>query len=143
MQKKQNKPGTNMPKKAAAKKKNAPAKKATPNKQAAPKKQAALKKKAVAKNRKGIVYLSPADLPLTDKWFTISELEIMFNVKRGVISRYRQAGILRPHKWGGTLRFNKTYVDWMIQNGGKKFTWLGWLLALTNNFEWVADLLAA
>lgn len=120
----QNDSKTHLPKRIAIKKQNAPAKKAT------------------AKKEKKVTDLPPDDLPLSDEWLTIADLVDRFQVKRGVIYRYRIEGILRAHKWGGTVRFNKTYVDWMIQNGGK-FAWLGWLLAVSNNFDWLMDWIAA
>jgi len=79
--------------------------------------------------------LSPDDLPLSDTWYHMDDLITMFKVKRPTIDRYRLMGILRHHKWGGTLRFNKTYVDWMIKNGGRKLSCILWLLS-TWNWEW-------
>ena len=79
--------------------------------------------------------LSPDDLPLSDTWYHMDDLITMFKVKRPTIDRYRLMGILRHHKWGGTLRFNKTYVDWMIKNGGRKLSCIVWLLS-TWNWEW-------
>lgn len=91
------------------------------------------------RKKKKIVPLYPPDLPLSDIWYTFADLTIKINVKRGAIYRYIKKGILRAHYWGGTVRFNKAYVDWMFENGGKKFTWFGWLIALTQYFDW-ADL---
>ena len=73
--------------------------------------------------------LPPADLPLSDTWYHFSDLMEMFKVSRSTIDRYIKLGILLTHKWGGTLRFNKTYVDWMIQNGNRNFSWIIALLS--------------
>jgi hypothetical protein len=103
---------------------------------------AASKKNSPRKKEK-IVPLYPPDLPLSEKWYTYADLVIMIQVKRGAIYRYIQKGILRKHYWGGTPRFNKTYVDWMFENGGKKLSWFGWLIAITHNFDWMIDMMAA
>jgi len=66
----------------------------------------------------------PADLPLSDTWYHFSDLMQMFKVSRSTVSRYISKGILLYHKWGGTIRFNKTYVDWMVQNGNRNFSWI-------------------
>lgn len=96
------------------------------------------KKDALPKKNE-IVYLSPPDLPLTDEWYTVADLMKMFKVERGAVSRYRKSGILRPHKWGGTLRFNKTYVDWMIHNGGNKLLSIICLMAIPD-IDWLMDM---
>lgn len=96
--------------------------------------------KNVRRKKKEFIPLYPPDLPLSDTWYTYADLILIIKVGRGAIYRYIQMGILRVHAWGGTVRFNKAYVDWMFENGGKKFTWIGWLMALINNFDWAADL---
>jgi hypothetical protein len=40
---------------------------------------------------------------------------------------------------GRTLRFNKAYVDRLIQNRNKKLSWISPLLAVTNSFAWVVS----
>jgi hypothetical protein len=101
---------------------------------------AASQKNKAGHRKKEIVPLYPPDLSLSEKWYTYTDLEQIINVKRGVIYGYTRKGILRLHNWGGTVRFNKAYVDWMFENGGKKFTWFGWLLAITHSFDYVTDL---
>jgi hypothetical protein len=108
----------------------------------------ALPKAASPKNnppqkKKKFVPLYPLDLPLSDTWYTYSDLIIMIKVERGAIHRYSKRGLLRAHRWGRTVRFNKAYVDWMFENGGKKFTLFGWLVALTHNFDRMVDMMAA
>jgi hypothetical protein len=31
----------------------------------------------------------------------------------------------------------------MFENGGKKLSWFGWLIAITHNFDWMIDMMAA
>ena len=82
--------------------------------------------KNIGKKKKVIVPLYPPGLPLSDIWYTYSDLILMITVQRKVTYRYIQKGILRVHACGGTVRFSKVYVDLMFQNGGKKFAWFGW-----------------
>ena len=76
----------------------------------------------------------PVDLPLSDTWYHFSDLMEMFKVSRSTIDRYIKSGILLTHKWGGTLRFNKTYVDWMIQNGNRNFSWIIAFISSADSF---------
>jgi len=86
-------------------------------------------KKPVAKvkkatKKKKLKNPPPADLPLSDTWYHFADLMGMFKVSRSTIERYVGSGILFKHKWGTTIRFNKTYVDWMINNGNRNFSWI-------------------
>lgn len=72
--------------------------------------------------KKKVVPLWPENLPLDEIWYTFADLMALLKVGRTSIDRYRNMGLLRHHKWGSTLRFNKAYVDWMIQNGDIKLT---------------------
>ena len=81
------------------------------------------KTQKVMRKKKQIV-LPPDDLPLSDIWFFSAELEQMFRVKPRTISRWCDKGILVKHNWLGTIRFNKAYVDWLIEYGRRKFSWI-------------------
>ena len=86
-------------------------------------------KKPVAKTKKAapkekLKNPPPADLPLSDTWYHFADLMGMFKVSRTTLRRYITLGILFKHKWGTTIRFNKTYVDWMVNNGNRNFSWI-------------------
>jgi len=91
-------------------------------------------------DQKEFTPLYPNDLPLQEKWYTNASLQQLMEVSRGTIYSYRRKGLLRTHKWGGTIRFNKAYVDWMMENGGKKLSWFSMLFTLANNFDWLTDM---
>jgi len=114
-----------------------------PNKRKGSKLPKAASPKSTRRKKKKIIPLYPLNLPLSDIWYTFADLMLIIKVKRGVIYSYIRKGILRPHDWGGTIRFNKAYVDWMFENGGKKLSWFGWLIAITHNFDWMIDMVAA
>lgn len=87
-----------------------------------PKKPVAKAKKATPKKK--LKNPPPPDLPLSDTWYHFADLMGMFKVSRTTIRRYVRLGILFKHKWGTTIRFNKTYVDWMVNNGNRNFSWI-------------------
>jgi hypothetical protein len=112
-------------------KKKAPVKKTTdekpPARKASAKKTPAKKPKSefkkVTRKRKPIEP-PPDDLPLSDTWLYFAEVEQMFKVKPRTINRWCEKGILVKHDWLGTIRFNKAYIDWMIEYGSRKYSWM-------------------
>jgi|GEM_PF-2732125 len=85
------------------------------------------------------VYVFP-DLPLSETWFHLADLMDMFKVSRTTIDRYIRTGCLFKHKWGGTLRFNKSYVDWMIQGNRGKLSWFIAMITYADSFGIVNSL---
>lgn len=96
---------------------------ATPNNEP-PKRKRPSPKKADGSARKKLANPPPLDLPLADKWYQYQDLMMLLDVKRNVLTGYIRSGILISHKWGGTRRINKAYVDWMIKNGQKLYSFL-------------------
>jgi hypothetical protein len=80
------------------------------------------------------ILLPPDDLPLSDVWFYSAEVEQMLKVKSRTINRWCNKGILVKHNWLGTIRFNKAYVDWLIEYGGRRFSWILALAGSAMNF---------
>lgn len=91
------------------------------------------RKKPDGSARKKLANPPPLDLPLSDTWYHYHHLMQMFNVKREVIDGYIKSGILISHKWGGTLRINKVYLDWMIDNGKRIFSILVFLFTMQSD----------
>ena len=85
------------------------------------------------------VYVFP-DLPLSETWFHFADLMEMFKVSRTTLDRYISTGILFKHKWGGTHRFNKSYVDWMIQGNRGKLSLILSLLMCSDSFDTIFSL---
>lgn len=80
------------------------------------------------------------DLPLSDTWYHFADLMKMLKVSRPTIDRYIKSGILLKHKWGGSQRFNKSYVDWMIQGNRDKLSWIIAMITYVDSFEIVGSL---
>jgi hypothetical protein len=59
----------------------------------------------------------PLDLPLSKEWFYCDEVMTELKVTRDVLNKFIKKGLLITHEWGGTMRINKAYLDWMIVNG--------------------------
>ena len=59
----------------------------------------------------------PLDLPLAKEWYYCDEVMTELKVTRDVLNNFINTGLLITHKWGGTMRINKAYLDWMIVNG--------------------------
>lgn len=72
----------------------------------------------------------PPDLPLGENWYLFKDVMIMLKLTRPVIDRLIKSGLLITHKWGGTLRINQAYLDWMVKNGKRIFSLLAPILTL-------------
>ena len=72
----------------------------------------------------------PPDLPLAEKWYLFKDVMIMLELTRPVIDRLIKSGLLITHKWGGTLRINKAYFDWMVEKGKRIFSLLAPILIM-------------
>ena len=72
----------------------------------------------------------PIDLPLAEKWYLFKEVMVMLELTRPVVNKLIKSGLLVTHKWGGTLRINKAYLDWMLENGKRIFSFLASILTL-------------
>jgi hypothetical protein len=68
----------------------------------------------------------PLDLPLAEKWYLFKDVMSMLDLTRPVIDRLIKSGLLI----GNTLRINKAYFDWMIENGKRIFSFLAPILTL-------------
>lgn len=75
----------------------------------------------------------PLDLPLAEKWYPFKEVMAMLELTRPVINRLIKSGLLITHKWGGTLRINKAYLDWMLENGKRVFSILVFLITMESD----------
>ena len=124
MEKKPKKTTTPAKKKAAEKKtsdEKPPAKKAPAKK--TPAKKPKSKTKKVTRKKKPI-QVPPDDLPLSDKWLYYAELVQTFRVGSKTINRWCGRGLLVKFEWDGTIRFNQAHVDWLIEYGRRKFSWI-------------------
>jgi len=110
---------------------------------ATPKKATSRKSNDVDKNESAnqnkAAYTFP-DLPLSDTWYHFADLMRILKVSRPTLDRYIKSGMLFKHKWGGTRRFNKSYVDWMIQGNRGKLSWFIALITSAESFGIVASL---
>ena len=75
----------------------------------------------------------PPDLPLAEKWYLFKDVMVMLELTRPVVDRLIKSGLLITHKWGGTMRINKAYFDWMVEKGKRVFCLLAPILSLGND----------
>ena len=102
---------------------------ATPKKES-PKRKRPSPKKADGSATEKLTNPPPLDLPLAEKWYHFKEVMTMLNLTRPVINGFIKSGLLITHKWGGTLRINKAYLDWMVESGKRVFSFLAAILTL-------------
>ncbi len=89
-----------------------------------------LPKKADGSARQKLANPPPLDLPLSEKWYPFKDVMVMLKLTRPVIDRLIKSGLLITHKWGGTLRINKAYLDWMLENGKRVFSFLAPIITI-------------
>ena len=110
-------------------------KKSNQNSPATPKKESPKRKRTSPKKPDGsasekLANRPPIDLPLAEKWYHFNDVMIMLKSTRPVVNRLIKSGLLVTHKWGGTLRINKAYLDWMLQNGKRIYSFLATILMI-------------